>query len=540
MSNINHLGINENFPVAGQDNDTQTFRDNFDSIKTNLRVARDEITVLEDTTAKLNQDNDFELNVIQNAVLQNVRMQKNDIGTVPLDGATDNTITVDFKNGEYQIYRFRDNAVLDFLNFPGDIRISPFENSLIGVGKVTLELYGDGTERTITFSLSGSGATTIKKDSVFPDPLRVISTTEPIIIEVWRHTTADFYMKLVTNYDPATSGTIISLNGLTDVTTENVEDNDLLVYNSSNGRWENKQQPAFNIDLLENVSIEEVEDNDFLVYNSETESWENSQFPASFEFEDLKNGDILVYNSEDETWVNVPAGQTVSYNITIADNGSGSQGVFFIDGVAIENSAGVQKGLFFTSGKKYRFVQENASNTGARLKFSISPDTLVSDSVTEYSNGVVYEGTPGEEGAYTEITVTADTPPLFLYAEEIGVDTSLVGAAYPIAVNGKVFASQNYTAIPNHTVFIGSIQDSTIPLPFTIRLPSPTILKPGDYVKIVDTGVATATNVTVERNTATINGTTNDVTIDSDYTAINFISDGKNWIVDMYTTGVSI
>ena len=53
MSNINYLSINENFPVAGADNDTQTFRDNFDTIKTSLNTAKTEITSLESTAARL-------------------------------------------------------------------------------------------------------------------------------------------------------------------------------------------------------------------------------------------------------------------------------------------------------------------------------------------------------------------------------------------------------------------------------------------------------------------------------------------------------
>ena len=68
-SNINYLSINENFPVAGQDNDTQVFRDNFDTIKTSLRNAKDEIGSLQDNTAKVNSDNDFELKKIQRALL---------------------------------------------------------------------------------------------------------------------------------------------------------------------------------------------------------------------------------------------------------------------------------------------------------------------------------------------------------------------------------------------------------------------------------------------------------------------------------------
>ena len=193
MSNINHLGINENFPVPGQDNDTQVFRDNFDTIKNSLRIARDEITALEDTTAKLNQDNDFELNVIQNAVVKNVRDRVNNFGNqlLPLQSATSNTITIDYDSGAYQICRLRGNVVFDFLNFPGDARIPPFENSL---GKVTLELYGDGTERTIDFSLSGSGALNVRKNQGFPETLTVVSATNPVFVEVWRHSPETFYM----------------------------------------------------------------------------------------------------------------------------------------------------------------------------------------------------------------------------------------------------------------------------------------------------------------------------------------------------------
>ena len=35
-SNISETGINEQFPIAGQDNDAQGFRDNFSTIKNNF------------------------------------------------------------------------------------------------------------------------------------------------------------------------------------------------------------------------------------------------------------------------------------------------------------------------------------------------------------------------------------------------------------------------------------------------------------------------------------------------------------------------
>ena len=46
-SSINPNNIDGNFPVAGQPNNTQGFRDNFTNIKTNFATAATEITDLE-------------------------------------------------------------------------------------------------------------------------------------------------------------------------------------------------------------------------------------------------------------------------------------------------------------------------------------------------------------------------------------------------------------------------------------------------------------------------------------------------------------
>ena len=58
-SQININSINVAYPVAGQDNDSQGFRDNFRSIAVALSTASSEITSLQLTTAKLNSTNDF-------------------------------------------------------------------------------------------------------------------------------------------------------------------------------------------------------------------------------------------------------------------------------------------------------------------------------------------------------------------------------------------------------------------------------------------------------------------------------------------------
>lgn len=176
MSNINFANINENFPVAGQDNDTQVFRDNFDSIKTALETAKTEITDLQDNVVRTDDTSDLNGNIIQNAKLQNtfdVVLE----GQVFDGGLT--TATIDYENGSYQIYTISaSNFTFDFLNFPTDGT---------KLARVIIELYSlDGNPKTINFSLSGSGADAIKKNG-FSLPITVSSQTNPTILEIWRH-----------------------------------------------------------------------------------------------------------------------------------------------------------------------------------------------------------------------------------------------------------------------------------------------------------------------------------------------------------------
>ena len=178
-SNINFAAINENFPVAGQDNDTQVFRDNFDTIKTNFSEAKTEITDLQANTARTDVDNDFNNKLISSAVMLNNYDKKFDGGVIAAP------LTVDYENGNYQIFRFGATTTVEFLNFPDDTSLPT------GLGKVTLELYGDGTARTLTFITSGG--TVIKKNATFPATFTLTSAEaaagsgNPVMIEVWQH-----------------------------------------------------------------------------------------------------------------------------------------------------------------------------------------------------------------------------------------------------------------------------------------------------------------------------------------------------------------
>lgn len=193
-SAINYLSINENFPVAGEDNDTQVFRDNFDTIKTSLRVAKEEISDLQTNSANLSMDNDFNYNVIQNAVLQSVREKK-----LPIQDYV-NEAGADWQNGSYQIFRVITNSTMTFENLPGDPNTPGTTAAANTVGKLTLELYSDGTSRTLTF-LTPNGA--VIKSNGFPGyasgapALTLASSTNPTIVEIWRHSSNVIFMKYI-------------------------------------------------------------------------------------------------------------------------------------------------------------------------------------------------------------------------------------------------------------------------------------------------------------------------------------------------------
>jgi hypothetical protein len=188
---INFAAINENFPVAGQDNDTQVFRDNFDTIKTNFSAAKTEITDLQDNAARTDEDNDFLYNVVGSVTLQDAYLRKKDYGAAIVAGTQD----ISFKQAMYHVVKFGANTSLTFSEFP---TAAVDVTGLGQIGKATLELYGDGTARIITFNTSGG--TVIKKSPGFPGSVTVTSATNPVIIEVWQHSATVIFMNYLGLY----------------------------------------------------------------------------------------------------------------------------------------------------------------------------------------------------------------------------------------------------------------------------------------------------------------------------------------------------
>lgn len=117
-SNINPNNIDGAYPVAGQDNNSQGFRDNFTNTKTNFEYASEEITDLQNkavlksalTGTTLNND-------MQGAILSNAQLQDMSETVVSL-GTVSGSVTVNYSLGSYQTLTTNGSVNLGFSNFP--------------------------------------------------------------------------------------------------------------------------------------------------------------------------------------------------------------------------------------------------------------------------------------------------------------------------------------------------------------------------------------------------------------------------------------
>jgi hypothetical protein len=113
-SQINPNNINGEYPVAGQDNNTQGFRDNFTNIKVNFQYAETEITNLQaNTISKVSTSvNEFNDSVVYGARLQNT-------GYIQLNrGNVAPTANINYAVGSFQTITANANTTLNFTNLP--------------------------------------------------------------------------------------------------------------------------------------------------------------------------------------------------------------------------------------------------------------------------------------------------------------------------------------------------------------------------------------------------------------------------------------
>lgn len=121
MSSINFASIDQNYPVAGQDNNSQGFRDNFTVIKTAFTTAKAEIIALETNTAKLNDANDFGGGILANAQLQEVYTQFLNKGSFTFNASTGATPEAAINVGDAECF----NVVFAVSNATPSVSYNP-------------------------------------------------------------------------------------------------------------------------------------------------------------------------------------------------------------------------------------------------------------------------------------------------------------------------------------------------------------------------------------------------------------------------------
>jgi hypothetical protein len=169
-SQIDPNTINNEYPVAGQDNSTQGFRDNFSFIKVNFAAAKNEITdlqnkvLLKSALSGETLDNNLNGALLYGAKVQNFYATQVNLGSV--SGAT----TINYAAGHYQILEISTSASISFTNFPGNnfawiiLRVSADSGdvltlpSAVGAAGSAQSLQGiqGRNGQSITFSESGT------------------------------------------------------------------------------------------------------------------------------------------------------------------------------------------------------------------------------------------------------------------------------------------------------------------------------------------------------------------------------------------------
>jgi hypothetical protein len=159
--------IDSTFPVAGQDNNSQGFRDNFSYIQTGLDNIVSVITTLNTDTAKTSEDNDFNGVKIANAETNML------YGTVLGAGTISAPEFIDVRDAEYFTYTFDANLTLTFSNWPVSDRFA----------KVRVDVKTDGSARTVNFATTSG---TVITDAATTLPLTMTTvTTDRHIFDAW-------------------------------------------------------------------------------------------------------------------------------------------------------------------------------------------------------------------------------------------------------------------------------------------------------------------------------------------------------------------
>jgi hypothetical protein len=167
-SAINPNNINGAYPVAGQDNNSQGFRDNFTNTATNFQYAADEISdlqskaVLKQALTGTTLNNNMLGSPLSNALLSNMSEATVNLNTVS------GTTVINYALGSYQTLTTNGAVSLSFTNFPAagaaasvtvQVTVANTIHTLVLPAAVSVNTAGvqglDPTTNTMEFATTG-------------------------------------------------------------------------------------------------------------------------------------------------------------------------------------------------------------------------------------------------------------------------------------------------------------------------------------------------------------------------------------------------
>jgi hypothetical protein len=188
-SAIDESVIDETYPVAGQDNDTQGFRDNFGNIKTALGVAGGEITTLQNNSvlkASVDGSNSVVSNNMAGSTIRNGKLQGMALSVVG-NSSGDNTIYINASNASaYHITNIDSNTTIQF-NQGWPTWSNSSDPSMISIRVMLKSKTGLGADPIITL---GAGANTLIADT----STSWYTTVTPNVTFTLNHTTLKYKM----------------------------------------------------------------------------------------------------------------------------------------------------------------------------------------------------------------------------------------------------------------------------------------------------------------------------------------------------------
>jgi hypothetical protein len=168
MSNINPNNINGSYPIAGQDNDSQGFRDNFTNILNNFNFAKSEIediqnkAIFKSALSGATLSNDMGGSTMANVSLKSAGLALYDFGS------TSGTLAVDFNQSNFFRVTTSGSVSLALSNWPtyyGAVRfwinVTNVAHTMqlpVTVNVNTSDIAGfgyNGLSNTITFEATG-------------------------------------------------------------------------------------------------------------------------------------------------------------------------------------------------------------------------------------------------------------------------------------------------------------------------------------------------------------------------------------------------